>query len=122
LDDLKQRILPPDNFSLLALYGIPGIGKSSLAIELAYDVDILSHFTDGVLWIGLGKTPDILALLGEWGRALGRSELELSQAVTVQQRARALSNAIGLKKILLIIDDAWNIEAALGLKLEALTL
>src|ERR1700761_3016317 len=43
--------------------GIPGAGKTSLALEIAHDEEIIKFFHDGVLWAGLGQAPDIRAHL-----------------------------------------------------------
>jgi hypothetical protein len=46
-----------------AIYGLGGIGKSTLAAALAYDPDVQAHFPDGILWITLGQQPDLLSCL-----------------------------------------------------------
>ena len=51
LHTLKERLLRGEN---IALTGLPGAGKTALAVTLAHDPDILAHFSDGVLWAGLG--------------------------------------------------------------------
>ena len=38
----------------LSAEGLPGVGKTTLAIALAYRKETLTHFRDGVLWAGLG--------------------------------------------------------------------
>ncbi len=67
LRTLKQQLLAPDSLGVYALNGLPGVGKTALAIELAYDNDIRAHFCDGVLWVGLGREPNVLMHLSHWG-------------------------------------------------------
>ena len=119
LNTLKQQL--SDNGSAtqsgyLALYGMPGVGKTALAIELANDPDILEHFPDGVLWTGLGREADVLSHLGEWGAALGISA-EMKNLTSVKKAARAIHNAIGRRQMLLIIDDVWEIETVTNFRL-----
>jgi tetratricopeptide (TPR) repeat protein len=117
LETLKQRLLSDKGPALAALSGLPGVGKTALALELAYDPDVLAHFNDGVLWIELGRRPDAFTLLDTWGRALGLSTQEMAELTTIEERARLVHLSIGLRRTLLIIDDAWQAEAGLTFKL-----
>jgi tetratricopeptide (TPR) repeat protein len=92
-----------------AVHGLPGAGKSALAVVLAHHPALLAHFSDGVLWAGLGPTPDVMSLLAAWGDALG---VDVTDKPTVELRSQAVANAIGQQKLLLVLDDAWQIEPA----------
>lgn len=116
VDQLRQRFATTDGGTLVALHGLPGVGKSALAIELAHDPTLLEHFAGGVLWIGLGPKPDVAALLAIWGRALGISSNELSARPNAADRARLVHSAIGMRQSLLIIDDAWSMNDAVAFK------
>ena len=87
-----------------------------MAITLAHDPEILEHFQDGVLWVGLGRQPDVLAWLGSWATAIGIPAEIIAPRSEIAERAAVIHAAIGLRRILLIIDDAWQIEAALAFK------
>ena len=43
-----------------ALSGAGGFGKTTLAAALCHDEDIVQNFDDGILWVTLGQTPDVL--------------------------------------------------------------
>src|SRR5262249_22974519 len=101
---------------LIALYGLPGVGKTTLAVALAHDHTIQDHFEDGILWAGLGPHPDTVALLSHWGALLGVSESELQKLRTPEALIRRIRAAIGTRQILLLIDDVWEIEHALTFK------
>ena len=95
-------------YKTIATHGLPGTGKTSLAITLANDPAIIEQFSDGILWVSLGQNPDVLALLSEWGLALGLSDRRIAQLPSVPELAKAIHSVIGRKKMLLVIDDVWD--------------
>src|SRR5579884_3006822 len=116
LTQLRQRLTDTQHITLIAINGLPGVGKTTLAIVLAHDETIRQHFHDGILWAGLGPEPNISAHLGRWGQLLGISERQAAGLNNVEEWAQALHTAIGERAMLLVIDDAWTVEAALALK------
>ncbi|GCE14683.1 tetratricopeptide repeat protein [Tengunoibacter tsumagoiensis] len=113
---LKQRLFTGGNAALTALSGLPGVGKTALAIQLAHDPEVREHFTDGILWAALGPQPDIPGVLSRWGTLLGISSAQMTALTTNEEWAKAIRRTIGSRKMLLIIDDAWQVEAALTFK------
>jgi transcriptional regulator with XRE-family HTH domain len=113
LAELKQRLFARD---ITALGGLPGVGKTAVAIKLAYDSDIRAHFRDGILWAALGPEPGIPGILTRWSTLLGIRAAEISGLSDNDARAAALGRAIGSHALLLVIDDAWHLEDALALQ------
>jgi WD40 repeat protein len=110
LDALKARLLDAKGDAAAAftaaLRGAGGYGKTTLAKALADDPDIQDAYFDGILWAELGEKPErllatlfdlIVLLTGE------RPALE-----TVHAAAAKLGEALGDRRILLIVDDAWR--------------
>jgi hypothetical protein len=91
--DLAARLTGGQTMALSA-EGLPGVGKTALAAALAHDSRILahSHFSDGVLWAGLGKQADVPGALAGWAEALGS---DVSQVAAVPARSQAVKNLIG---------------------------
>lgn len=114
---VKQKLLAGGTLAISAFKGLPGVGKTALAATIAHDADLLEHFTDGVLWVGLGQNPDQIPLLGQWGEVLGIASEDLSRMSSLSEIAIAVHNAIGQRSMLLVIDDAWDAQAALNFKL-----
>lgn len=112
LTTIKQSLCAGRTVSLTALHGLPGVGKTTLAIALAHDPDIRQHFWEGILWAGLGPNPNIPGLLSHWGALLGIVQTEN----TAEAWAQAIHAAIGTRRMLLIIDDVWQLEEALVFK------
>lgn len=116
LEQLKQCLCAGKRLNVSALNGLPGVGKTALARELIYDNDIQQHFSDGILWVSLGQRPNLSGLLGRWGSLLGIPAIEMALLKEEEERARAIRDVIGLRRMLLVIDDAWKIDEALAFK------
>ncbi len=113
LESLKKRLFESQDVVLSALYGLPGVGKTSIAVKLAYDPDVHTHFCDGVLWAGVGRgDPNIPETLRRWGRLLGLSDADMAKLSSDRAWAMAIGEAIGRRRILLVLDDIWQIEHA----------
>lgn len=113
---LKQRLCVEPATHVAALHGLPGAGKTTLAIALAHDKDILDYFTGGILWAGLGPQPNIMGHLGRWGSLLGISPTEAKRLADTANWTQAIRAAIGQRRILFIIDDIWDINDGLAFK------
>ncbi len=115
LNDLMSGLLERAS-TLTAISGLPGVGKTAIAIELAYAPELLAHFSDGILWVGLGPTPKVTELLTAWGTSAGLSPGVVAKQSSIEALSQAIRLAIGTRRMLLIIDDAWRIEDALAFK------
>jgi WD40 repeat protein len=89
-----------------ALRGAGGYGKTTLARALAHDPDIQDAYFDGILWGELGEKPaNLLSIISDLIETItgARPGLENLNAA-----AAKLGEALGDRRILLIIDDAWR--------------
>lgn len=116
LPQLRAYLCADTTPGLIALHGLPGVGKTTLAVTLAHDQAIQEHFDDGILWAGLGPHPDISGLLSHWGALLGVPESEGQKLSSPDAWIRRIRAAIGERHMLLIIDNAWEIDHALAFK------
>src|SRR5579872_6043010 len=117
LDQLQLRLCNTPPMSLVSLVGLPGVGKTALATALAYDQRIREHFCGGILWVGLGPHPRVLAKLRRWGTLLQLPPHEMNTLTDTRTWAYALKAALGSRRMLLIIDDAWKLEDALAFRI-----
>jgi tetratricopeptide (TPR) repeat protein len=104
--------------ALLAAHGLPGVGKTTLAVALAHHKGVLDHFSGGVLWGALGQTPDNAGVQAIWSGALLIPNFnELPPAQKLPRLSQAVSEL--RRPVLVILDDAWTLEAAQALQLGA---
>ncbi len=90
---------------LAAVYGMGGVGKSTLARALCYDCDLRRTFPDGLIWLTIGKTPDIATRLGDIGALFGDERGEYPDEERGKSR---LSQILADKRALLVLDDVWE--------------
>jgi hypothetical protein len=111
LADVRTQLLSGGSLPRVALHGLPGAGKSALALALAYDESAQARFSGGVLWAGLGPNADVESILSRWAAALG---VDIAAAPSAIKRAELLNShlqsALGGKPFLLVLDDAWRWE------------
>ncbi len=100
----------------VVLSGLPGVGKTAIGVTLLSHQKVSATFTDGVLWAGLGPHPNVLGQLSRWESLLGLTVLEVAVGNSVEARALALRAAIGTRRLVLVVDDAWELESALPFK------
>lgn len=121
-DDILKSVVPQisAHCGSYAFKGMPGVGKTAIVTELAYYYDEKQCFPDGILWAGLGRYPNVPGLLARWGSLLQIDPVERAKLTTIEDWQRSIRDAIGYRRMLLIIDDAWMPEMALAFKIGGL--
>ena len=114
LEYLKHQLLA--HVDSIAIFGLPGVGKTALALALIRDCNISNYFRDGILWVSLGHQPQRLRLLKRWGTLLGLASSEMEKITSPDIVAESIRDVIGMRCMLLIIDDVWEIKDALDFK------
>ena len=89
-----------------ALRGAGGYGKTTLAKALAHDPDIEDAYFDGILWAELGEKPEnLLSIVADLIEILNGERPGLEN---LNSAAAKLGEALGDRRILLVIDDVWR--------------
>jgi hypothetical protein len=107
LSEILHRLIQVDDGEdrPVALHGIGGIGKTTLAAAVGRLKAVVNAFTGGVFWISLGPNPDIRNALTDWGDSVG---IDLRPAKTLEDCRVRLRTALFDRRALLIVDDVWK--------------
>lgn len=109
LDSLAEQLCTA---RCVVLNGLPGVGKTAMAVALLNHPRVHNTFRNGVLWAGLGPQPNVSGQLSRWGMLLGLPVPEAAAENSLEARADALCVAIGERSMVLVVDDAWEVGAA----------
>jgi hypothetical protein len=91
----------------VALWGIPGVGKTTAANALVHKPSIERQFRDGIVWVSLGPRPPIRPLLNDLGYTFG---LDLAPERDEAACTERLREHLHRKRALLVVDDVWEPE------------
>ena len=91
----------------VALTGIGGAGKSTLAAGACVDRRVRRRFRDGVTWLEAAPGQDPVALLEDLARRLGLPESE-SGFITVAQGRDKIAAVLRGKRMLVAVDNVWE--------------
>jgi WD40 repeat protein len=90
----------------LAIYGAGGFGKTTLAIAVSHESEVVRAFSDGLVWITLGeKHPDVEQKLGEICAVFtGKRPAETTLVGIAAEIKKELAGKIWL----IVVDDVWE--------------
>ncbi len=86
-----------------------GIGKSVLAAALAHDLTVQAAFPDGIVWLPIGRTPDLTARQEDLYLFLTGEREHFRDPI---QGRGFLTSALDGKACLVILDDVWDLAHA----------
>jgi hypothetical protein len=104
------RANPAATQVITAVRGWPGVGKTTLVSAIAHDADVIAAFPDGVLWAALTHADRVADELASWARAVGLESR--GAAATVPELSARLRAALRDKRMLLLLDDVWEVAHA----------
>ncbi len=92
----------------IGMQGTGGIGKSVLAAALIQDDDVRRMFPDGLYWVVVGQTPNLLDLQNQLLRQLVPMTALFA---TTSEAKTALREALEPLRALIVLDDIWTAAA-----------
>ncbi|KAL7234639.1 hypothetical protein ACSBR1_018141 [Camellia fascicularis] len=94
-----------DDLSVIAIVGMGGMGKTTLAQLVYKNKKVVKHFGDRRMWICVSNDFIVKRLLNEMVQSLTRDQCEMEN---IEGIVRKLQEKLYGKKYLLVLDDVWN--------------
>ncbi|MCI0665127.1 MAG: NB-ARC domain-containing protein, partial [Acidobacteria bacterium] len=126
VNKIKKYLLETSQTNInIGVWGAAGTGKTVIAKTACHDEDIQDHFSDGIIWVSLGKMPNIieqlnsiyLALTGEnlsfdkdKDKSEGKEKEEKKEEEKRSEAIQKLGEKLSGKRSLMVIDDVWDPE------------
>ncbi|GAB4832585.1 hypothetical protein Ancab_040280 [Ancistrocladus abbreviatus] len=104
-----------ENVSVISIFGVGGLGKTTLAQMVYKDPQVVEHF-EVRLWACVSDVFDVKAILEQVLASATKSKL---QDLPIDQLQSQLQKEVGMKKYLLVLDDIWEESRDKWLKLKS---
>lgn len=103
---VKEMILDRDDLAVIAINGIGGSGKTTLAREICRDDEVQSYFNKEILFLTVSQSQNVQQLRQDiWG-FLSRSKLHGCSDIAPLQ----YNNRHTVTPTLVVLDDVWSLE------------
>lgn len=97
---LVRGLAQEQQTAVWCLHGMAGVGKTSLAAQVAYD--LRHHFADGILWARLDSS-DTMSILAAFAAAYQR---DVSNCLDVASRSGVVRDILSSRHALIVLDNA----------------
>ncbi|KAL2531147.1 putative disease resistance RPP13-like protein 3 [Abeliophyllum distichum] len=113
---ISQLIGEPKDLQILSVYGMPGLGKTTLAKKLYNDPTINDDCFDLYAWCVVSQTYQRRNMLIDILRTVGNLSKERMPNMEEGELGEALYKSLKGRSYFIVMDDIWNIDAWDGLK------
>ncbi|KAJ6301126.1 hypothetical protein OIU77_015436, partial [Salix suchowensis] len=100
-----MKALKDDNVNMIGLYGMGGVGKTTLVKEVGRRAKE-SHLFDEVLLATVSQNPNVMYMQDRMAESLG---LRFDEKTKEGRAHRLWQRLTTEKKLLVILDDVWNV-------------
>ncbi|KAF8400755.1 hypothetical protein HHK36_014055 [Tetracentron sinense] len=99
------RCLGDEQVGIMGLYGMGGVGKTTLLKKINNEFLKTTHDFDLVIWVVVSKDSNVGKIQKDVGFKL---ELSWSENVSRDSRASDIFSVLRRKKFVLLLDDIWE--------------
>lgn len=105
IERVREHLLD-ENFRRIAVYGMGGIGKTTVMKQINNDLSKERDKFDNIIWVSVSKPSSVFKLQEDIARKLDLDLRNFGHEIT---RAGKLNNALkNWKRYVLILDDMWE--------------
>ncbi|KAI4354877.1 hypothetical protein L6164_003704 [Bauhinia variegata] len=105
LESIMESLKDP-NLNMIGVYGLGGVGKTTLVMQVANKAKENNLF-DLVVWVTVSNTPVLERIQGQIADCLGL-EFDFDENTVAGRAARLRDRLMKEKYVLIILDDIWE--------------
>ncbi|CAK9146167.1 unnamed protein product [Ilex paraguariensis] len=99
--------LEEEHVGIIGLYGLGGVGKTTILTQINNKLANTTHDFDIVIWVVVSQTPDLEWIQNEIGKRIGLYE-ERWVNKRLDEKAMDIFGVLSKKKFVLLLDDIWK--------------
>ncbi|KAJ9692934.1 hypothetical protein PVL29_011856 [Vitis rotundifolia] len=105
--DKVWRSLEEEHVGMIGLYGLGGVGKTTLLIQINNHFLKTSHNFDVVIWVVVSKTPNLERVQNEIWEKVGFCD-DKWKSKSRHEKANDIWRALSKKRFVMLLDDMWE--------------
>ncbi|WJZ95115.1 hypothetical protein VitviT2T_013906 [Vitis vinifera] len=105
--DKVWRSLEEEHVGMIGLYGLGGVGKTTLLAQINNHFLRTSHNFDVVIWVVVSKTPNLERVQNEIWEKVGFCD-DKWKSKSRHEKANNIWRALSKKRFAMLLDDMWE--------------
>ncbi|KAJ9692609.1 hypothetical protein PVL29_011600 [Vitis rotundifolia] len=105
--DKVWRSLEEEHVGMIGLYGLGGVGKTTLLTQINNHFLKTSHSFDVVIWVVVSKTPYLEQVQNEIWEKVGFCD-DKWKSKSRHEKAKDIWKALSKKRFVMLLDDMWE--------------
>ena len=105
--DKVWRSLEEEHVGMIGLYGLGGVGKTTLLTQINNHFLKTSHNFDVVIWVVVSKTPNLERVQNEIWEKVGFCD-DKWKSKSRHEKAKDIWRALSKKRFVMLLDDMWE--------------
>ncbi|XP_019248767.1 PREDICTED: putative late blight resistance protein homolog R1A-3 [Nicotiana attenuata] len=104
---MKKLIQGTKELDVISIFGMPGLGKTTLARKV-YDNPSIVNYFDVKAWCSVSQAYNRIKLLGEIFKQVTDHKSEIDEDVDIADK---LQKTLKGRRYLIVLDDIWEVDA-----------
>ncbi|KAL2516382.1 putative late blight resistance protein-like protein R1B-16 [Forsythia ovata] len=106
----EQLVRGPEHLQIISIFGMPGVGKTTLAKKLYNNHSVVYHF-DKLAWCVVSQTYNKRNIFADILRSLKDHDKETIMQMDDESLVEALYKSLIKRRYLIVVDDIWDMNS-----------